>query len=465
MPPAPNKVAREQQESMIQGVGHIDELRFYRGEKIISMAESISTKPINREYITVPLAVDVYYAFYLPVPVLNYALGEAFSDPQSRMRMAILNALLSSRKIGRVKAYTTADSITSIVAAASFIERLNRILTSEAAASGSREGEGEESPGDSAGGDRPDKLSNLEKRIDKALDEVAKDAKVAKDIKSAVAKAGAGSASMLAYSENPEDILRLARETDISKILEKIEGVKLVFEKPTKRMIKYSRGWFTGVEYGRDLERIHHSQLALPEDVFLTEFANDKLLLFEKSLPASQGPIYVLLDKSGSMIGEKIDWARAVAVALLQKAVSEGRDFYARFFDSMTYPLMKLKRRARPSSIIKVLTYLASVKAGGGTSITNAIYTASQDIKQAGRDKVSDVVLITDGEDKINLNMLYKVKMETRMRLHTVMVQGINQYLKKLSDRYLVVKKLDAQGILKVVDFEEQAREARRRRL
>jgi len=161
------------------------------------------------------------------------------------------------------------------------------------------------------------------------------------------------------------------------------------------------------------------------------------------------------------MIGDKIYWARAVAIALLQRSISEGREFYVRFFDSMTHPLMKVTKRTKPSMIMKVLTYLATVRAGGGTSITNAIFTAAEDLKKGGgRRRISDVILITDGEDKINVNLLAKVKVETKMRLHTVMIQGLNQYLKKLSDRYLVVKRLDSEGILKVVDFTPAEAEA-----
>jgi uncharacterized protein with von Willebrand factor type A (vWA) domain len=453
----PNKIKPERL-SLIKGVGVIDEIRRYKGEKIISMTKSISIHPLNEEIVNVPMAVDIYYTLYLPVPLPDYDLVNNIDDKSLMTRLMIIQNLLASSKLQKIKNYTTADSLTSMVAAASFLEKLNRFIQKPMSNEGERSRERERNKlnsesQESSGSDSGNNENELKDNIEKALEKALEDAKTAKEIKGLIAKIGAGNTSILSYTENPEEVLKLARETDISKILEKLSGVKLVLSRKSKEFRRYSKGWLTGIEYGRDLERLHHSQLALPEEVFIANFANDKLLLFEKSLNSNLGPIYVLLDKSGSMIGDKIYWARAVAVALLQRSISEGREFYVRFFDSMTHPLMKVTRRSKPNIIMKVLTYLATVRAGGGTSITNAIFTAAEDLKKSGRKRISDVILITDGEDKINLNLLAKVKSESKMRLHTVMVQGINQYLKKLSDRYLVVKKLDSEGILKVVDF------------
>jgi len=445
--------------SVLKGVGFIDEIRKYKGEKIISMAKSVSVRPINEKIINVPLAVDIYYTMYLPVPLPDYDLVNiAGSNQELLRRLMIVQNILASSKLQKIKNYTTADSMTSMVAAASFIERLNRMLQTPAGGQGDKSERNKQKAlnsesQDSSTGNSDKSLEDLKNSIERALEKTIEDVKVAKEIKGLIAKVGAGNTSILSYTENPEEVLKLARETDISKILEKLAGLKLILSRKSREFRRYSKGWLTGIEFGRDLERLHYSQLALPEEVFIANFANDKLLLFEKSLNSSLGPIYVLLDKSGSMIGDKIYWARAVAVALLQKSISEGRDFYVRFFDSMTHPLMKVSRRSKPSMIMKVLMYLATVRAGGGTSISNAIFTAAEDLKKERKRRISDVILITDGEDKINLNLLTRIKTESRMRLHTVMVQGINQYLKKLSDRYLMVKKLDQEGILKVVEF------------
>ncbi len=443
--------------SMIKGVGEIDEIRKYKGEKILTMVKSISTYPLNENIINIPTAIDLYYVMYLPVPLLDYELINNIKDKKLLSRLMIIQNILANPKLLKIKNYTTADSMTSMVATASFLEKLNRLIRTSSEGdnkNSERENKSQEQRNlDSPGKGTGTETNNLKETVESALEKALEDAKVAKEIKGLIAKVGAGNTSILSYAENPEDVLKLARNTDISKILEKLSGLKLLLSKRSKDFRRYSKGWLTGIEYGRDLDRLHHSQLALPDEIFVANFANDKLLLFEKSLNANLGPIYVLLDKSGSMIGEKIYWARAVAIALLQRSISERRDFYVRFFDSMTHPLMRVTRRSKPSAVMKILTYLATVRAGGGTSITNAVFTAAEDLRKSGKRRPSDVILITDGEDKINVNLLVKVKSETKMRLHTVMIQGLNQYLKRLSDRYLVVKKLDKEGILKVIDF------------
>ncbi len=438
--------------SFIAGVGVIDELRYYRGDKIVRTAEKIVGMKLDRKVLGPYTAVDVYYSLFMPVPFLEDD-PSLIQDQSDMLRFTLIQKLLSERALSEVRKYTVADSLTSVVAAASLMEKLSRLLPKEVSESGgqaAKQGEGEEG---STTRPRPEAEQMIEDAVRKAVEEAAKDAKATKEIKSVMMKSGVGSSSMLAFDESPEEILSLARETDVEAVLRYVSGIRITVRED-KRMIRYSRGWFRGLEYGSDIERIHPSQLALPDDVFYAEFANSRLLLFEKTLPAERGPIYVLLDKSGSMIGEKINWARAVAVALLQKAAKERRAFYARFFDSIVYPLLEVRRATKPREFLKALSYLARVKAGGGTRITTAIYTAAEDIRARNLpDKVSDIVLITDGEDRINVDTVERVKRRASARLHTVMVMGDNHYLRKVSDHYMEVKRSLSGGyILKVVE-------------
>ncbi|MDM7274812.1 MAG: VWA domain-containing protein [Thermoprotei archaeon] len=433
--------------SVIAGVGLIDEVRAYRGSRILDIASKLAGRPLPKPF-TVELAVDVFYSFNLPMPIVDVEFAKR-QEPQEeleelQMRLQVVSALTSSSNLWRVKPYTVADTVTSIVASASFIERLSRILSQESSG-GSRGGEGRKDEGKGSRGE-----SRFQDAVEKALEQVEGDVKTAKDIKRALSGLGAGKGSVLAFDESMEEVLRLARDTDISKVLEKIEGVKVPAVR--SRVERYSKGWIEGVEVGGDLERLHYSQLALPWDYFLASFADSKLLLYKRVTTKSKGPIYVLMDKSGSMVGAKIDWARAVAVALLRKSTMEGRRFYARFFDSITHPPVSVKPNSRVSEIVSALSYLARVKAGGGTDISRALITACEDIVKEGGN-VSDIVLISDGEDRISPELLSKTLNKANARLHTVMIQGHNVYLKQISYRYMAVRKLEAKEILKVVDF------------
>lgn len=412
-------------ESIIEGVGVIDQVREYRGKKILSLAQKIAGEPLP-ETITPELAIDAFYSFLFPLPMMKEG-GDMF-------RRQVIGSLLSRGSFWKIKAYTVADPVTSIVAAASFIEKLSKASSAKGGARGEGRGGKED----------------MEELVERALSEMENEVKTAKDMKRIFSGLAAGKGSVLAFDESIEEVMRLARETDISKVLEKLEGLKIPSQRgKTERS---QMGWIEGVELGGDLERLHYSQLALPWIHFLVSFADSKMLLYRKVTTQSFGPIYVLMDKSGSMVGNKIDWARAVAIALLKRAFAESRGFYARFFDSIAYPPVVVRPNSKLSEITSLLSYLARVRAGGGTDISKAILSACEDIAREGK-KISDIVLISDGEDRIAPDVVIKALRRANARLHTIMIQGQNLYLKQVSTRYMTVKRLEAKEILKVVDF------------
>jgi len=434
--------------SVFPEIGPIDEVRMYRGEKILSIAKRIAERGLDPR-LSAPLALDVFYTYYLPVPLVE---GQGESDDEDMaFRRALISAMVRSENVWRAKAYTTADSLTSVVAAASFIERLSRLLPPSEGGQQGRESREQEEQGKGPEAGQP----SVEEAAQRAAEAAMKDAEMAKKIKMVAERLGAGRGSVFSLESSAELVLRLARETDVARILEKIEGLKL----PAawgRGSTKFSKGWVSGLEYGGDFERVHYSQLALPDDLFYADLANGRLLLYQKELPATRGPIYVLLDKSGSMVGSKIDWARAVTVALFKKAVDEGRTFVVRFFDSIPYSMMMVKGSSKPNDVLRVLSYLARVRAGGGTDITRAISAAVEDIgklKLGGRERLSDVVLITDGEDRLSPEVLQRMLKAANARLHSVMIQGHNTFLQQVSYRYLAVRKLERHEALEVVDF------------
>jgi uncharacterized protein with von Willebrand factor type A (vWA) domain len=460
--------SRPRARSLISDVGEIDDVKLYRGSKVLEIAAKllgVAGKEVSQSF-TPELAIDVFYTFYFPVPrVDEEALSSLdMSDEKQALRAAIVTKLLSSASLWRVKPYTVADNVTSVVAAASFLERLMRNLSRQRSAGRGGRSEREERERRKRGGASQDKSGAsgqamvdeqmLQNAVERALEAAERDARTAKGVKQLLSSIGVGNTSTLAFDESADEILRLARETDVHKILENVEGLKLSASR-SRREARYSRGWIRGLEYGSDLERVHYSQLVLPEEYFLAAYANSKLLLYEKVLSGTRGPIYVLLDKSGSMVGAKIDWARAVAVALFKKSVEENRRFYARFFDSIAHQPISLKPNTKPREFLKLLSYLARVKAGGGTDISGALRAAVEDILSTprGEERVSDIILITDGEDRLNPDQLEATLRRAEARLHSVVIQGHNPYLKKVSHRYMSVKKLESKEALKVIDF------------
>jgi len=421
----------------IRGVDYSDPAVRYRGERITGLLSKILGFRGRGKPIGVDLAIDVFYALFLPVPMLSDS-----GDLKERM---ILEAMLRSPRLADVKKYTIADSIASSVAAASFLYHLLNASQSM-----------EDMWGGSSSNDHEKGGRGLSSSVDEALREAAKTAGSAKEIEAAVNSVAAGSGSYLNLEDALQDVYRLAGSTELRELLEYLRSIKAL--KPAvsmkrRRKAKYSRGEIEGYELGSDLERVEPSELAIPQILFYAKMAESKLTLYEKKLPEPIGPIYMLLDKSGSMVGTKMLWAKAVTIAMARRALSEGRAFYIRFFDSVPYPMVKLRRRVRGRDVAKMLDYIARIKASGGTDITRAILAAVEDLRSHRVVGLSDIVLVTDGEDRVTVDLVKGELRRAKARLFSVMIHGDNTDLREASDKYLKVTSLSTGDVLKVIEI------------
>ena len=420
--------------SLIEGVRE-GSTYWYRAGRVVDLAVKL-LGPRRARAIAYPLAGDVFYIFYLPFP--RIARPESLTGEEA-LRLAVLSEMLSSARTWKIKAHTVADASTSIVAATIFSGALVQNLEKyRSSGLGSQQ---------SPSGDRG---TRVRKAVRSALSQTERAVRNVAALKSIIAKTGAGTTSSLMFEDSLDIVLELADKTDISEIARILERVE-VSRLPSSRTVASPRGWITGIELGGDLERIHPSRLALPEELFLAELANSRLLLYKKEMDSEMGPVYVLLDKSGSMSGHKINWARAVALALLIKSRSMGRSYFVRFFDSIVYELKHASVGSRSREVMELVRYLATVRASGGTNITAAVAKAVEDIQARRARGVSDIVLITDGEDKLSTHIMSGIIEGSGVNLHSVMIGGHNPALEKVSKTYMTVRRLDEGEALQVV--------------
>jgi len=422
--------------ALIRGIKHDDPVAIYRGERVLSVSKKLGK--ICSALSNLDFAIDLFYTLYLPYPIL-LPISKAVSGNELSYR--ILKSIMESEDFQSLRLSTIANSAISTLVSASFIDTLSRELSREGLILDKERGE--------ASASEP----SLSAVVRKALKRVAKEARSIKKLQQLVAlgtQAGAG--SVFDLEERGDDIIKLARNTDVQRLLEVLSLFPKIARKVRRKVMTFSRGEFRGYDVGSDLERIVPTELALPKLLFRIKYIESKLLLYEKLIPKDIGPLYVLVDKSGSMEGEKIRWAKATALALLIKARREGRDFFLRFFDGIPHTLTRVPKHMRLDEVIDLLKRLSRVKSGGGTDITKAITTACDDIKGSRVRGVTDMILITDGEDNI-LDLLVTRKLKAaNVKLITVMVMGENRSLKSVSRSYLRVTKLDEGDILKVVE-------------
>jgi len=181
-----------------------------------------------------------------------------------------------------------------------------------------------------------------------------------------------------------------------------------------------------GYRLTKKLEKALPRELAMPDELFYYKLASSGFIAKEKQT-VKEGAFYVVIDKSGSMAGEKTVWARAVALALLKLAREKKRRFFMRFFDYDVYDLLS------DNSFQQLLTAILTIKSDGGTSIDSALRTALRDLTEKKlMEQTNTVIIITDGEDTVTLKPEEFKKVNAN--LVAVMIQGYNETLKKIAE-------------------------------
>lgn len=182
------------------------------------------------------------------------------------------------------------------------------------------------------------------------------------------------------------------------------------------------------VTVGADLPRVLPQELALlrrPETrgEFYRRLVDRRLLCYELKTTdrKAKGPLVALVDCSGSMSGAKMDWATAVALALVEVAcMHQKRPAAVLFFDTRVVQETRFEPDEHdPAKLLEV----ATVAGTGDTDYRPALDRARDIVREERPFALADVVLVTDAlcrlpdayveallEDKRRLNLsLYSV--------------------------------------------------------
>ncbi|MEM0059328.1 MAG: VWA domain-containing protein [Desulfurococcaceae archaeon] len=410
----------------LKGIDYNSPLVKYRGEKVSRLVSLISGKTIKKPSET--LAADIYYALYLPAPVVNES-----SEPS--LNKEIVESLVQTNTGLKLRSKTTLDKVVSTIAASIYIIKLHENIPQ---------------PSDPSHGQG---LNNIvdKNKFEDIINETLTDVEKISEIRLTLEGYEPGSLSVYSVEDYSLELIKLAREADVKWILEILEGVKGKGLSKTRKYQPFRRGEKLGFELGSDVERAVPRELFVDDELLYYKLAQGKLLLYSKVIEESTGPIYVLVDKSGSMEGDKIRWAKALALSLYMKSIKHRREFYLRFFDSQPHGLLKLSKNPDSRDAVKIFEYIATMKSAGGTDITRAVVTALLDIHRDGL-KYATLVLITDGVDRVSERPIREELAKTQSSLITVMIKGDNKNLRTISKEYLKAVKLNGDEILRVIE-------------
>lgn len=218
---------------------------------------------------------------------------------------------------------------------------------------------------------------------------------------------GAGSSRPV----DPAASLAVARQVRNSPTLKQIIQLagRLTLTARAKRAQRtdYARSEVVGIEQTGEVSRLLPTELtALAHP--LTTAALVKRLNERNALgyrlrgkdKESRGPIILAIDESGSMMGIKDCWAKAVGLALLDAARTQRRAFGVILYDDgvRRSALFEKPSEVPPQQLVELLAYFS----GGGTNFQPPMQLAKKwlvDAEKEGRPiRKADIVHVTDGE-------------------------------------------------------------------
>jgi len=369
-------------------------------------------------------ASDLYFLFYSGLVTVRSEKNSNEFMESVRLRM---ESLMETKDFNKAKTYSLLNDRLSMLYSINFMKALNENVKKNQ----SRNGNTSDMPG--------------EKPIEKSMEGASKKLEMAHEIEKILKDNKPGGNTGKKEGLSVESLIDLTDKAmkveNADKIITLANKLIDIMPRYTKKMRSYSNtGELAGYYKTRHISNVLSRELAMPDEIFYSKIINgftgkEKRLL-------SPGAYYVLLDKSGSMYeGDKTLWSRSVALALFRISKSKNRKYFFRFFDNKPHDLLNA-----PFDIVE---NILTVEANKGTCIECALKTALNDLNQEkiGRE-TNTIIIITDGEDKVNMQDYFKKENETK--LITVMINGYNEGLKKISTVYMDAK-LNEAGALELL--------------
>lgn len=200
---------------------------------------------------------------------------------------------------------------------------------------------------------------------------------------------------------------RIQRNEKLRQLADKIGRMVRFAMGEQARKIVHGRDEVYDIELGNDISQVLPSEFSYLGDdeteiLFLKKFVEKELLQYKLrgTDKVAQGAIICMVDSSGSMFGHPETWAKAVAIALLNIAAKQGRDFYGMIFSSRRDQLMEFYFPKGIAQVEDVLDF-AEFMYGGGTDFELPISRSIEVLREQFNEedaKKGDLVLITDGE-------------------------------------------------------------------
>lgn len=261
-----------------------------------------------------------------------------------------------------------------------------------------------------------------------------------------------GSAVRVSVEGKRMAIEKMRRSPKLKKIGEMLGKLRQVANFEQKKKAKDGKLGIKSVETGNDMQSILPSERMLlcnddTKPTFYQKYNEKQLLQYSRDSHKvkARGPMVVCVDTSGSMNGSEETWSKAVAVALLEIAQKQKRDFACILFDSDVDDVFIVEKGyLDPMTIVGI----AETFSGGGTSFEPPLQKAL-DLIQDSKFKKADITFITDGDCGLDDGFLRKfndIKERKNFAVQSIIINTgghcSDATLKKFSDNVTQVSDL-----------------------
>lgn len=256
------------------------------------------------------------------------------------------------------------------------------------------------------------------------------------------------------YDEKIEVAIKLKTLKKINKISEMAGRFKASASQLQKRRTREEGQEVCSVKLGDEIHKVLPSEKMLlaserTKKSFYKKYHQKELLSYKykNNRTKSKGPMICCIDTSTSMEGDLEVWSKSVAIALLDIAFKQRRDFVGIIFSYKVGQVIEFnKRKIEP----KKMYDLATGFIGSGTNFVEPLTEAIKLINTA-KYKYADIVFITDGKAPLDdefIESFKEIKEKKQFRMITVNVANhIEEGLNKINDTQILISELTDEAI------------------
>lgn len=295
-----------------------------------------------------------------------------------------------------------------------------------------------------------DAVDQMQQAAQKALNDVSE----VRDFLQAWGMEDGNGANRITYENKKKALQRLRKSEKVKKLTELVGRMKKLAINEQKSKAPEGAEAIKSVVTGNDITAVLPSERALLasknknlKKSFYRKYFQKELLQYDMDVYESmgKGPMIVCCDTSGSMSGDREHWSKAVALALLEVAQKQKRNYACIHYDSRIQHVWEIPYgELKPDQVFDIAEYFS----GGGTNFEYPL-KKSLEILENSKFKKADIVFITDGDCSVRdefLDKFLEVKKEKEFQVHTVLIDmhggGGRSGIARFSDKIFEVSDL-----------------------